>query len=93
MCGIIGVSGTTDAARDVFVGLMNLQHRGQDGAGILTLAESGSELFNLQKGSGLIENVFSERSFKKGLKGKTALGTHTLRHNRQTRPQLTTTFL
>ncbi len=74
MCGIIGVSGTTDAARDVFVGLMNLQHRGQDGAGILTLAESGSELFNLQKGSGLIENVFSERSFKKGLKGKTALG-------------------
>jgi amidophosphoribosyltransferase len=74
MCGIIGVSGTADAARDVFVGLMNLQHRGQDGAGILTLAESGSELFNLQKGSGLIENVFSERSFKRGLKGRTALG-------------------
>ena len=50
MCGLIGVSGTTDAARDALVGLMNLQHRGQDGAGILTLVENNSGLFNLQKG-------------------------------------------
>jgi amidophosphoribosyltransferase len=73
MCGLIGVSGTTDAARDALVGLMNLQHRGQDGAGILTLVENNSGLFNLQKGSGLVENVFSERAFK-NLKGRLAIG-------------------
>lgn len=73
MCGLIGVSGTPDAAKDVFVGLMNLQHRGQDGAGILTLVENNSNLFNLQKGSGLVENVFSERAFK-NLKGRLAIG-------------------
>lgn len=73
MCGLIGVSGTTDAARDVLVGLMNLQHRGQDGAGIITLVDNNSNLFNLQKGSGLVENVFSERAFK-NLKGRLAVG-------------------
>lgn len=72
MCGLISVVGTQDAAYETFVGLMNLQHRGQDGAGILTL-DSRTDQFNLQRGSGLIENVFSERSFR-NLKGEAALG-------------------
>jgi amidophosphoribosyltransferase len=72
MCGLIGVTGNLEAARDVFVGLMNLQHRGQDGAGILTVVESTGE-FNLQKGSGLIENIFSERTFN-NLPGRVAIG-------------------
>lgn len=72
MCGLIGVTGTLDAAREVFVGLMNLQHRGQDGAGILVLDERAGQ-FKLQKGSGLIENIFSERTFK-NLHGRVALG-------------------
>jgi amidophosphoribosyltransferase len=71
MCGLIGVNGTADAAREVYVGLLNLQHRGQDGAGILTCGGAGQ--FSLQKGSGLVENVFSEQSFK-GLKGHVAIG-------------------
>ena len=70
MCGLIGVTGTSDAAREVFLGLLNLQHRGQDGAGILTLHD---HQFELQKGSGLVENVFSERTFKT-LRGQLALG-------------------
>jgi len=73
MCGIIAISGTVGSAYEVFFGLMNLQHRGQDGAGILTVDGKDPPGFNLQKGSGLIDNVFSDRSFK-SLQGKAALG-------------------
>lgn len=73
MCGLIAVSGTVDSAFEVFVGLMNLQHRGQDGAGILAVDSKRAGGFQLQKGSGLVENVFSERTFK-NLKGMAALG-------------------
>ncbi|MGH9549910.1 MAG: amidophosphoribosyltransferase [Terriglobales bacterium] len=73
MCGLIAVSGSIDSAYEVFFGLMNLQHRGQDGAGILAVDAKRPGGFQLQKGSGLIENVFSERTFK-NLKGTAALG-------------------
>ncbi len=73
MCGLIAVSGSLNSAYEVYYGLMNLQHRGQDGAGILAADASRPGGFQLQKGSGLIENVFSERSFK-NLHGQAALG-------------------
>ena len=73
MCGLIAVSGSASSPFEVFFGLMNLQHRGQDGAGILTVDSSRTGGFQLQKGSGLVENVFSERSFK-NLRGTAALG-------------------
>jgi amidophosphoribosyltransferase len=73
MCGVIAISGTPNSAYEVFFGLMNLQHRGQDGAGILTADQRRNEGFHLQRGSGLIENVFSERTFK-NLVGNAALG-------------------
>jgi amidophosphoribosyltransferase len=73
MCGLIGVVDSIDAPYQVFAGLLNLQHRGQDGAGILSLDESKAGQFKLQKGSGLVENVFSERTFR-GLKGSVAVG-------------------
>lgn len=60
MCGLIAISGSTNAAYETFYGLMNLQHRGQDGAGILAVTHDLEEPFYLQKGSGLVENVFSE---------------------------------
>lgn len=72
MCGLIGVVGNQDSAYEVFLGLMNQQHRGQDGAGILTIDSTIGE-FALTKGSGLVENVFSERSFRT-LKGTAAIG-------------------
>ena len=55
MCGLIAVSGSVGSAYEVFFGLMNLQHRGQDGAGILTVDSEKPGGFHLQKGSGLIE--------------------------------------
>jgi len=73
MCGLIAVSGTVDSAFEVFVGLANLQHRGQDGAGIVSVDDKRTGGFHLQKGSGLVENVFSERTFK-NLKGTAAVG-------------------
>ncbi|MBS1957279.1 MAG: amidophosphoribosyltransferase [Cyanobacteria bacterium SZAS-4] len=73
MCGLIAVAGSSNSALETFAGLMNLQHRGQDGAGILTVDSKKSGGFHLQKGSGLIENVFSERSFK-NLTGAAAIG-------------------
>jgi amidophosphoribosyltransferase len=73
MCGLIGVTGTVESAYEVYMGLMNLQHRGQDGAGILTTETRRGKEFHLQKGTGLVENVFSERSFK-DLRGSAAIG-------------------
>jgi amidophosphoribosyltransferase len=71
MCGLIGVVGTLDSAYEAFLGLMNLQHRGQDGAGLLTIDNKAE--FALQKGNGLVENVFSDRTFRQ-LKGMSAIG-------------------
>ncbi len=73
MCGIVAISGSVGSAYEVFFGLMNLQHRGQDGAGILTVDTKEPPGFHVQKGSGLVDNVFSERSFK-NLRGRAALG-------------------
>ncbi|PWT96829.1 MAG: amidophosphoribosyltransferase [Candidatus Melainabacteria bacterium] len=72
MCGLVAISGTSSSAYEAFFGLMNLQHRGQDGAGILSISPKNGNGFHLQRGSGLIENVFSERTFK-SLVGNAAL--------------------
>jgi amidophosphoribosyltransferase len=72
MCGLIAISGTSSSAYEAFFGLMNLQHRGQDGAGILSISPKQGNGFHLQRGSGLIENVFSESTFK-SLVGNAAL--------------------
>src|ERR1700721_4700715 len=50
---------------------MNLQRRGQDGAGILAIEQNGD--FNIQKGSGLVSNIFSEHSLR-NINSKAALG-------------------
>jgi amidophosphoribosyltransferase len=73
MCGLIAISGTPHSAYEVFFGLMNLQHRGQDGAGILTVDAGLDYGFRIQRGSGLIESVFSEKTFK-NLTGSAAIG-------------------
>ena len=47
MCGILGVVATSPVNQLLYDGLMVLQHRGQDAAGIAT-AEGNT--FNLHKG-------------------------------------------
>ena len=45
MCGVVGIfHNNTDAANDIYDGLIQLQHRGQDAAGIATLEDSKMHL-------------------------------------------------
>ncbi len=58
-CGLFGVFGAPDAAKLIYAGLFALQHRGQEGAGIV--ASDGEHVRSL-KGVGLLTEVFSQRS-------------------------------
>ena len=73
MCGIIGIVGTTEVAPALYDGLTVLQHRGQDAAGIATAA--GTSL-RVDKGNGLVRDVFDERSMQL-LRGHMGIGTKT----------------
>ena len=61
MCGILGVFAKTPVNQLLYDGLMVLQHRGQDAAGIAT-AEGNN--FHLHKGPGLVRDVFRTRNMR-----------------------------
>jgi amidophosphoribosyltransferase len=61
MCGIIGVVARTPVNQILYDGLLLLQHRGQDAAGIVT---SASQNFHMHKGSGLVRDVFRTRNMR-----------------------------
>jgi len=70
-CGVFGIfAPTEDVARLTFFGLLSLQHRGQESAGI---ASSNFKRVVSHKGMGLVNQVFTERRIRK-LKGKLAVG-------------------
>ena len=69
-CGVFGIFGHNKAAEMTYYGLHALQHRGQEGAGIVT---SDGEALHLHKGTGLINEVFEEGQIK-GLHGSSAIG-------------------
>lgn len=72
-CGVFGIfnaDGESSAADLSYLGLIALQHRGQESAGICANHEGD---FNLHKGMGLVENVFSEEDLA-NLKGEMAIG-------------------
>ena len=59
-CGVIGIWGENQDVQVVhlcYLGLYALQHRGQEGAGIVTF--DGQEM-RLYKGAGLVPEVFDE---------------------------------
>ena len=58
MCGIIGISGSSGAVSDIYTGLLAIQHRGQDSAGIATFEDG----LHLKKGDGLVLNVFNVKN-------------------------------
>jgi len=58
MCGIIGVLGQGPVNQTLYDGLLVLQHRGQDAAGILT--SDGRRVY-LRKDNGLVRDVFQQR--------------------------------
>lgn len=54
-CGVFGIWGHPDAARVTYFGLHSLQHRGQEGAGIVS---NDAGKLNGHRGLGLLSEVF-----------------------------------
>lgn len=69
MCGVIGIYAKYEVVNELYSGLISLQHRGQDSAGILTYDTT----FHLKKGNGLVNKVFNEKNLSR-LKGKMGIG-------------------
>jgi len=61
MCGIIGIAAKTPVNQLLYDGLLLLQHRGQDAAGIVT-AEGAK--FHMHKGPGYVRDVFRTRDMR-----------------------------
>lgn len=70
-CGVFGIYGVPEAASLTYYGLHALQHRGQEGAGIVSVDEKGQ--FRRIKGCGLVTEVFNEEKLST-LKGSMAIG-------------------
>jgi amidophosphoribosyltransferase len=69
MCGIIGIVGPEQAAPDILNGLMALQHRGQDAAGLATF----DSRLHLEKRFGLVRDAFDEDDAKR-IPGRIGVG-------------------
>lgn len=61
MCGIIGIVGKAPVNQQLYDGLLVLQHRGQDAAGIVTC--DGNTFF-MHKNNGLVKDVFQTRHMR-----------------------------
>ncbi len=61
MCGIIGIVAKTPVNQMLYDGLLLLQHRGQDAAGIVTAER---ETFHMHKGPGYVRDVFRTRNMR-----------------------------
>ena len=61
MCGILGVVARGPVNQLLYDGLLVLQHRGQDAAGIVT---SEGQTFHMHKGGGLVRDVFHTRNMR-----------------------------
>ncbi len=69
-CGIFGVYNHPEASNLAYLGLYALQHRGQEGAGIVS--SDGKRLYPY-RGMGLVADIFSEDVLLQ-LKGHSAIG-------------------
>ena len=72
MCGIIGIVGHPDSqvAGCIYDGILVLQHRGQDAAGIVT---SDSDNISHRRANGLVRDVFRSKHMS-NLKGSMGIG-------------------
>jgi len=73
-CGIFGIFGAKKASELTYLGLYALQHRGQEGSGIIS--SDGQRTYS-HKGLGLVNEVYDGKEILSGLKGDRAIG-----HNR-----------
>jgi len=73
-CGVFGIINNKDAAALTALGLHALQHRGQEGCGIVTFDEKN---FYAERRLGLVGDNFTKGNILKKLPGNSAIG-----HNR-----------
>ena len=73
-CGIFGISNHTDASALTALGLHALQHRGQEGCGIVSF---DGKNYHSEKRQGLVGDHFTDSETLKKLPGESAIG-----HNR-----------
>ncbi len=73
-CGVFGISNSKDASALTALGLHALQHRGQEGCGIVTF---DGEKYYSEKRFGLVGDNFNKEKVLNNLKGNYAIG-----HNR-----------
>ena len=69
-CGVFGIWGHPQAAQVTYFGLHSLQHRGQEGAGILT--NDAGKLIR-HRDTGLISEVFKNPANLEKLTGQAAI--------------------
>ena len=70
MCAVVGIVAGSQVIQELYDTLVNLQHRGQDAAGIVTADE---DKLNLRKGLGLVSEVFESRHMQR-LAGNMGIG-------------------
>lgn len=70
-CGIFGVWNADNAQYLTYLGLHSLQHRGQEGAGIVS---EKNGILKSYRGLGLVSQVFNKTSLLDNLKGNSAIG-------------------
>lgn len=70
MCGIVGIVGCSPVNQSLYDALTVLQHRGQDAAGIVTIADGR---FRQRKAMGLVRDVFEAKHMHR-LQGNIGLG-------------------
>ena len=73
-CGVFGISNSSDASALTALGLHALQHRGQEGCGIVSF---DGKKYHSEKRFGLVGDNFNKEKVLKNLIGKYAIG-----HNR-----------
>ena len=73
-CGVFGVSNAKDASALTALGLHALQHRGQEGCGIVTF---DGKKYHSEKRFGLVGDNFNKEKVLKNL-----IGNHAIGHNR-----------
>jgi amidophosphoribosyltransferase len=69
MCGVIGIYSNNDIFAELYQGLLAIQHRGQDSAGIITY----DGRFHTKKGNGLVRDIFTPEHAKR-LTGHIGIG-------------------
>lgn len=78
-CGVFGAVACTNGPTQIDIpqvltlGLVALQHRGQESAGICTSEGKCTKNFKVHKGMGMINNIFNDEAMLK-LKGNLGIG-------------------